>query len=83
MLEVFPMLVDNVRVVIENGPLTAEDAKYYIDLIRKSSRFNLKKVVFKLSDTYLDICYSFDSIPFDRIRRIPLTSLPESRAVNN
>jgi hypothetical protein len=80
---VFPGFVDNVRVIIANGPFSAEDAQYYINRIRKSSKFTLKKVIFTRSDTYLDIRYSFDSIPFDRIRRIPLTDSHEDRAVNN
>ncbi|MCH3960431.1 MAG: ferredoxin [Selenomonas sp.] len=77
------MFVDNVRVIIANGPFSAEDAQYYINRIRKSSKFTLKKIIFTRSDTYLDIRYSFDSIPFDRIRRIPLTDSHEDRAVNN
>lgn len=77
------MLIDDVRVIITKGSFSAEIAKYYIDIIRKSSKFKLKKVVFTLSDTYLDIRCTFASIPFERIERIPLTSLPEDRAVNN
>lgn len=77
------MFMDNVRVVIANGPFSAKDAQFYIEQIQKSSRFPLKKIVFSRSDAYLDIRYSFDSIPFERIRRIPLTAPHEDRAVNN
>lgn len=77
------MLIDNVRVIIANGSLSAEDAQYYIGQIKKTTRFPLKKIVFNRSDAYLDIRYSFDSIPFERIRRIPLATPHEDRAVNN
>ena len=78
------MIVDNVRVIIENGTFSAEDAQYYINRIKKTSKFSLKKVIFNRSDAYLDIRYSFESIPFDRIRRIPLKKETfTDRAVNN
>jgi len=77
------MLVDNVRVIIENGPFTAEDANYYINLIKKTSRFTLKKISFNRRNDYLDIRYSFVEVPFDRIRRISLAqdSRPSGKAV--
>ena len=77
------MVIDNVRVIIANGSFSAKDAQFYIEQIRKSTRFTLKKVIFSRSDAYLDIRYSFDSIPFERIRRITLTVPHENRAVNN
>lgn len=76
------MYVDNVRVIIAKGPFSAKDAQFYIKQIQKSSRFPLKKITFSRSDTYLDIRYSFESIPFERIRRIALTAPHEDRAVN-
>ena len=63
------MQIDDVRVVIENGPLCAEEAKYYIDRIKQSSKFPLKKVIFTRESTYLDLRYSFEGIPFERVRR--------------
>ena len=81
--EVFPMMIDNVRVIIEKGPFSAEDAQYYIEKIKKSTKFPLKRVVFSRSDNYLDIRYSFENIPFERIRRIALVSQPEGRVVND
>ena len=85
------MIVDDVRVIIENGTFSAEDAQYYINRIKKTSKhslkkviFNRKKVIFNRTDAYLDIRYSFESIPFDRIRRIPLKKESfADRAVNN
>ena len=74
----------DVRVIIENGTFSAEDAQYYINRIKKTSKHSLKKVIFNRTDAYLDIRYSFESIPFDRIRRIPLKKESfENRAVNN
>lgn len=76
-------MFDNVRVVIENGPLAVEDVQLFVDKIKRSSKFKLKKVVFNVTPAYIDIRYSFESIPFERIRRIPLTAISENRAVNN
>lgn len=83
LLEVFPMMIDNIRVIIEQGPFSAEDAQYYIERIKATTKFTLKKITFTRSDTYLDIRYAFAEIPFERIRRVPLAAPPEKRAVNN
>ena len=78
------MLVDNIRVAIENGTFSAEEAAYYIDEIKKITKnFTLKKVTMSRTDTYLDLRYSFNEIPFERIRRIPLGHPHEEKAVNN
>ncbi|MCI6284224.1 ferredoxin [Selenomonas sp.] len=78
------MMVDNIRVAIENGTFSAEEAAYYIDEIKKITKnFTLKKVTMSRTDTYLDLRYSFNEIPFERIRRIPLGHPHEEKAVNN
>jgi hypothetical protein len=35
------------------------------------------------TDAYLDLRYSFNEIPLERIRRIPLKKLREERVVGN
>ena len=65
------MMIDNIRVIIEQGPFSAEDAQYYIERIKATTKFTLKKITFTRSDTYLDI------------RRVALAAPPEKRAVNN
>ena len=82
------MLVDNIRVAIENGTFSADEAAYYIQELKHSTkRFTLKKVTMSRTDSsdlsYLDLRYSFNEIPFERIRRIPLARVHEERAVNN
>ena len=78
------MMVDNIRVAIENGTFSAEEAAYYIDEIKKVTKnFTLKKVTMSRTDAYLDLRYSFNEIPFERIRRIPLGHPLEEKAVNN
>ena len=77
-------MVDNIRVAIENGTFSAEEAAYYIDEIKKITKnFTLKKVTMSRTDTYLDLRYSFNEIPFERIRRIPLGHPHGEKAVNN
>jgi len=69
------MLIDNVIVTIENGTFTAEDAQFYISQIKKSKpKYTLKRISFALHDDSLDIRYSFNENPFERIRRIPLAN---------
>ena len=78
------MMVDNIRVALENGTFSAEEAAYYIDEIKKVTKnFTLKKVTMSRTDAYLDLRYSFNEIPFERIRRIPLGHPHEEKAVNN
>ena len=55
LLEVFPMMIDNIRVIIEQGPFSAEDAQYYIERIKATTKFTLKKITVTRYDTYLDI----------------------------
>ncbi len=76
------MMIDDVRVTLENGPFTAEDAQYYINRIKQSTKLTLKKVTFHRTDTYLDIRYAFEGIPFERVRRVSLTDTNEKRIVN-
>lgn len=77
------MRIGDVRVIIEKGPLSAEDAQFYIEQIKKSSKLKLKKVTFTRTDAYLDLRYAFEGNPFERLRRVALTSEPpEDRAVN-
>ncbi len=76
------MMIDNIRVTVENGTISPEAAKYYVGKLRESSkRFTLKKVNFSRSDDYLDIRYSFNEIPLQRIRRIPFAERAVERAV--
>lgn len=77
------MQIGNVRVVIENGPLCAEEASYYIDRIQKSSKFTLKKITFNRTGAYLDLRYSFEGVPFERVRRIEEADEPKDKAVND
>ena len=78
------MLVDNVRVVIENGTFSAEEIAYYIEQLKKTTRkFSLKKVTMSRTDANLDFRYSFHEIPFERILRVPLHDHPEKRAVGD
>lgn len=78
------MLIDNVNVTIEKGPFTAEDAQFYISQIKKSkTKYTLRKISFSRHDEYLDIRYSFNEHPFERIRRIALADEDIRCAVNN
>ena len=55
------MLVDHIRVVIENGTFSAEDAAFYIQELKKSLKnLTLKKVSMSRTDAYLDLRYSFN-----------------------
>lgn len=78
------MMVNGIRVVIENGTFSAEETAFYMEELQKlSKKFTLKKVTMSRTDAYLDFRYSFNEIPFERIRRIPLQRPHEERAVNN
>ncbi|MFA6851011.1 MAG: ferredoxin [Selenomonadaceae bacterium] len=77
------MLVDNVRVIIENGELSEEEVQYYINKIKRhSKRHVLRQITFFLADDYMDIRYAFNLIPFERIRRIALNHNSKKRKVN-
>lgn len=68
------MNMDNVAVVIEKGMISPEEVERYIRKIQKTSAGrSLKRITFRREATYLDLRYSFDGIPLERIRRIPMT----------
>ena len=80
--EVFLMLIGNVRVVIENGPLSAERASFYIEKIQKSLKNHiLKRVTFTLLEGSMDLRCRFVGLPFECIQRVPLSSPDESKAI--
>ena len=77
------MQIGDVRVIIEKGPLSAEDAQYYIEQIKKTSKFKLKKVSLTRTDDYVDLRYAFEGIPFERVRRVEFGEPHEDKAVNS
>jgi len=65
------MLIDQIRIIVENGPLDEKEVLYYIAEIKKHARGKiLKSITFRLADGYMDLRYSFQSFPFERIRRV-------------
>lgn len=65
------MLIDHIRVTIENGLLEEKEIQYYIDAIRHSAKGkSLKNLSFRIADDYMDLRYSFQGFPFERIRRV-------------
>ena len=73
------MTIDNVSVFIENGPLSANEAAYYIKLINQHTHHKLKSVTFRITPDYMDLRYSFEDIPFERIRRVSTAEREELR----
>lgn len=68
------MNLDNVTVVIDKGIVSPEEVEYYIRKIQKTSaNRSLKRITFRREATHLDLRYSFDGIPLERIRRISIT----------
>lgn len=65
------MIIDNVNVIIENGEMEEAEIKSYIKCItRKNKGKVLKNLELKIGGNYVDMKYSYHSIPFQRIRRI-------------
>ncbi len=56
---------------VEGGCLSQEEAQAYIRMIRqKHPEQILKEVTFKVDGDFVDVSYTYDTVPFDRIRRI-------------
>ncbi|BEU88543.1 hypothetical protein TAMA11512_20070 [Selenomonas sp. TAMA-11512] len=69
------MNMDNVSVVIEKGTVSREEIERYIRKIRKNSAGRtLKRITFRREAAYLNLRYSFDGIPLERVRYIPMTN---------
>ena len=56
---------------VEGGEIAREEAEAYIRMIReKHPEQIIRDVKFKVDGEYVDVSYTYDVIPFDRIRRI-------------
>ena len=65
------MFIGDVRVIVENGPLSAQEAAHYIRQIqRRSRKRRLVRVTFVVTPDHLDLKYVLEGIPFERICRI-------------
>lgn len=66
------MLVDGVKVFVQNGKLDDNDVAYYINRIKQISKGKeLQRISFIIGDEYIDLRYLFKGYPFERIWRIP------------
>ncbi len=77
------MMIDDVRIVIEKGSMSANEAASYVEKLKRTSKFPLKRVTFLCSEDYVDVRCAFKEIPFERLWRIPLNGRDEQRAVNH
>lgn len=56
---------------VEGGELTQAEAETYIRMLREQHPDQIiKNVAFKVDGEYVDVSYTYDNVPFDRIRRI-------------
>lgn len=52
------------------GNVSPSEGKAYVDYLEKKYNRRLKKLDVKLDGDYADLSYEFESLPFERIRRI-------------
>ena len=53
------------------GEMTHEEMEAYVDMLRKKYPERIfTEVTFKIDGDYVDIDYKYDTVPFNRIRRI-------------
>ena len=56
---------------IEGGTLPEEEAQAYVRMLRKKYPERIfKDITFKVDGDFVDVSYTYDVVPFDRIRRI-------------
>ena len=56
---------------VERGTLAQGEAEAYIRMLREQHPdLIIKNVTFKVDGEYVDVSYTYDMVPFDRIRRI-------------
>ena len=59
------------KYTVVGGEMSHEEMKAYMDMLRKKYPARIfTEVTFKIDGDYVDIDYKFDSVPFNRIRRI-------------
>ena len=73
------MLIDGVKVFVQNGKLDDDDVAYYIDKINRLAKGKkLQRISFIIGDEYIDLRYTFKGYPFERIWRISTCESAES-----
>ena len=56
---------------VEGGTLAPQEAEAYLHMIReKHPEQIIKDVTFRIDGDFVDVSYTYDTVPFDRIRRI-------------
>ncbi len=56
---------------VEGGELAQGEAEEYIRMLHEQHPDRIiKSVTFKVDGEYVDVSYTYDTVPFDRIRRI-------------
>lgn len=69
------MVVDGIRVVVENGPVSQEEIAHYIDHLRKEYKnLRLCQLTLRRGDGYVNLRYSFEGNPLQRVWRFDACS---------
>lgn len=56
---------------VEGGELPKEEAQQYIQMLREKYPERIfKDITFKVDGDFVDVSYTYDVVPFERIRRI-------------
>lgn len=67
------MVVDGIRVLVENGPMSQEEIAYYIERLRKEyKRLRLQQLTLRREDAYVNLRYSFEGNPLQRVWRLDI-----------
>ena len=66
------MKIDGILIIMDNGQLSPEELRYYIAKVRQKTKKRVKKIIFSLSEHYMDVRYAFYDFPLERICRVPL-----------
>lgn len=65
------MLIGNINVTVNNGPIEKEEILNYINYIKQNHPHQiLKNLTLTIDNEDVEMEYSFANIKFDRIRRI-------------
>ena len=61
----------NMKITVTGGSLTQTEISAYVDQLKEQNPDKyIKEVTFTVDGEYVDMSYTFDNVPFERIRRI-------------
>lgn len=63
-------VINNIEVNVSGGPIQSEELSAYLTQVQSKQRYKIVKADVAVDGDYIDVNYTTEQVPFERIRRI-------------